>query len=76
VGVVIHAELGAIANLVAFVVVATVYGAFTAHLEREQAALIRLPDAKVRRVPGKAAARPGIQFRPKHHEQPFKGRRD
>jgi UDP-GlcNAc:undecaprenyl-phosphate GlcNAc-1-phosphate transferase len=76
VGVVIHAELGAVANLVAFVVVATVYGAFTAHLEREQAALIRSPDAMVRRVPGKALARPGIHFQPKHHGQPFRGRRD
>jgi UDP-GlcNAc:undecaprenyl-phosphate GlcNAc-1-phosphate transferase len=37
VGVVIHAWLGAIANLVAFVVVAAAYGAFTTRLERRQA---------------------------------------
>ena len=36
VGVVIHAELGAIANLVAFAVVSVLYAAFTTHLERAQ----------------------------------------
>jgi len=38
VGVVIHSQLGAVVNLVAFVSVAVVYGAFTTHLERKQAA--------------------------------------
>ena len=38
VGVVIHSRLGAVANLVAFVFVATAYGAFTTRLERKQAA--------------------------------------
>jgi hypothetical protein len=37
VGVVIHTRLGAIANLVAFVFVASAYGAFTTRLERRQA---------------------------------------
>ncbi|HXE65544.1 MAG TPA: MraY family glycosyltransferase [Rhodanobacteraceae bacterium] len=37
VGVVIHTRLGPIANLVAFVFVASAYGAFTTHLERKQA---------------------------------------
>jgi UDP-GlcNAc:undecaprenyl-phosphate GlcNAc-1-phosphate transferase len=38
VGVVIHAQLGAVANLVAFVVTAAAYGTFTTRLERKQAA--------------------------------------
>lgn len=38
VGFVIHAELGAVANLVAFAVVLVLYVAFTAHLERTQSA--------------------------------------
>jgi UDP-GlcNAc:undecaprenyl-phosphate GlcNAc-1-phosphate transferase len=38
VGAVIHAQLGAIANLVAFVVVLVLYGVFTNRLERRQAA--------------------------------------
>src|SRR5690242_14707351 len=64
-GVVIHAELGAIANLVAFVVVAAIYGAFTTHLERQQAALIQSPDAAVVR-PDRASAtsRTTVRFRP------------
>jgi UDP-GlcNAc:undecaprenyl-phosphate GlcNAc-1-phosphate transferase len=37
VGVVIHTRLGPIANLVAFVFVASAYGAFTTRLERRQA---------------------------------------
>lgn len=43
-GVVIHSQLGAIANLVAFVVVVVAYGAFTTHLEQKQAAR-PLPDS-------------------------------
>jgi len=64
-GVVIHAELGAIANLVAFVVVAAIYGAFTTHLERQQAALIQSSDAAVVR-PDRASAtsRTTVRFRP------------
>src|SRR6185437_16315502 len=38
VGVVIHSQLGAVVNLVAFVSVAVVYGAFTTQLEPKQAA--------------------------------------
>ena len=76
VGVVIHAELGAIANLVAFVVVAAIYGAFTTHLERTQAALIRSADASARRVSGNFASQPVIRFRPKSHGQPLRNRRD
>ncbi|MGN6788665.1 MAG: undecaprenyl/decaprenyl-phosphate alpha-N-acetylglucosaminyl 1-phosphate transferase [Rhodanobacteraceae bacterium] len=41
VGVVIHSQIGPIANLVAFVAMAAIYGAFTAHLERKQAALLQ-----------------------------------
>ncbi|HVX05814.1 MAG TPA: MraY family glycosyltransferase [Rhodanobacteraceae bacterium] len=46
VGVVIHTWLGAIANLVAFVFVATVYGAFTTRLERRQAVVQAKAPAK------------------------------
>jgi hypothetical protein len=76
VGVVIHAELGAIANLVAFVVVAAMYGAFTTHLERQQAALIQAPDKAVRRLPASTTARPAIHFRPASSGQTLKNRRD
>ncbi len=37
VGALVHDRLGAIANLVAFVVTAALYGSFTTHLERKQA---------------------------------------
>ncbi|HET7223292.1 MAG TPA: MraY family glycosyltransferase [Rhodanobacteraceae bacterium] len=51
-GVVIHSQFGAIANLVAFVVVAAAYGAFTTHLERTQAAQTNAPKkAVVRPIP-------------------------
>ena len=51
-GVVIHSQFGAIANLVAFVVVAAAYGAFTTHLERKQAAQTNAPKkAVVRPIP-------------------------
>jgi UDP-GlcNAc:undecaprenyl-phosphate GlcNAc-1-phosphate transferase len=54
VGVVIHSRLGAVANLVAFVFVAVVYGAFTTRLERRQAvtqAKAPAPVAVVRALP-------------------------
>jgi hypothetical protein len=76
VGVVIHAELGAIANLVAFVAMAAMYGAFTTHLERQQAALIQSPDAVVRPVRASATSRPAIRFRPEPSGQALKNRRD
>jgi hypothetical protein len=74
--VVIHAELGAIANLVAFVVVAAMYGAFTTHLERQQVALIQAPDKTARRVPASTTARSAIRFRPASSGQALKNRRD
>jgi UDP-GlcNAc:undecaprenyl-phosphate GlcNAc-1-phosphate transferase len=76
VGVAIHGELGAIANLVTFVVVAAIYGAFTTHLERTQAALIRSADASARRISGNVASQPVIRFRPESHGQPSGNRRD
>ncbi len=50
-GFVIHAELGAIGNLVAFLVVLVLYGAFTRHLEHKQAS--RAVSAAAQPVPGK-----------------------
>ncbi len=76
VGVVVHAELGAVANLVAFVVVAAIYGACTTRLERQQAALIRSPAATAPRGRDTVPPRPVIHFRPKTDEQPFRSRRD
>lgn len=51
VGVVIHSQFGAIANLVAFVVVAAAYGVFTSQLERKQAALMQVPSVAARPAP-------------------------
>jgi UDP-GlcNAc:undecaprenyl-phosphate GlcNAc-1-phosphate transferase len=51
VGVVIHSQFGAIANLVAFVVVAAAYGVYTSQLERKQAALMQVPSVAARPAP-------------------------
>ncbi|TAM98463.1 MAG: undecaprenyl/decaprenyl-phosphate alpha-N-acetylglucosaminyl 1-phosphate transferase [Rhodanobacteraceae bacterium] len=51
VGVLIHRQLGAVANLVAFVVVSLLYGAFTNHLERRQSAKLGPRAVAVHPVP-------------------------
>ncbi len=52
VGAVIHGQLGAIANMVAFAVVVMIWIAFTVRLERKQAtARMGMPGAVVRRIP-------------------------